>query len=252
MKIIYEDKDILVVDKPAGIEVIEMMDLLIKSNPELKKAGEEPRYGLVHRLDKDTSGVILVAKDTLGLVFFQKQFSALSGSASGGKKKESKRLEKKLKKRYIALVVGNVKNDFGKIETLIGRGISDKKKQKVYLQNEPGSLKGKRNAITKYKVVKRFSAPGGPASGGKDYTLLEIYPQTGRKHQIRTHLSYINHPIVGDKIYGFKDQLSPQEMDQHFLHAECIEINMLSGERKEFCSQLPDKLKEIINKLSTL
>jgi len=229
MKVIYEDKDMLVVNKPAGIDVIEMMNLLIKENSELEKVGEEPRYGLVHRLDKDTSGVILVAKTQRGLFFYQKQFSD-----------KSKGLEKRLEKRYIALVVGNVKNNKGEIKTLIGRGINDRKKQKVYLPHEP-NIKGKREANTFYKVVKRF----------KDYTLLDVFPKTGRKHQIRVHMAYLNHPIVGDKVYGFKNQPSPEEMSQHFLHAKCIKIKMLNEETKEFCSELPNNLQEIINKLST-
>ena len=245
MKIIYQDEDLLVVDKPAGIDVIEMMNFLVKENPSLKEVGEEPRYGLIHRLDKDTSGVILVAKDKKGLEFFQSQFSGQSESVSD---KKEKRLEKKVEKRYIALVVGNVKNDSGKIETLIGRGINDRKKQKVYLPHEP-NIKGKREAITDYKVVERFSAPGGPALGGKNYTLLEVFPRTGRKHQIRVHLSYLNHPIVGDKVYGFKGQSYPEGLSQHFLHAKCIKLEMLNGEIKEFCSELPDSLQNIINKL---
>lgn len=233
IKTTYENEDLLVVDKPAGIDVIEMMDILIKENPDLKKAGEEPRYGLVHRLDKDTSGVILVAKHERGLIFFQKQFK-----------------KKNVEKKYIALVVGNIEQNEGKIETLIGRGISDRKKQKVYLPHEP-NIRGKRDAVTFYKVVKRFSSLGGSASGGKDYTLLEVFPKTGRKHQIRVHMSYLNHPIVGDRVYGFKNQSSPKEISQHFLHAKCIKIKMLNEETKEFCSELPNSLQEIINKLST-
>jgi len=246
MKIIYQDKDLLVIDKPAGIDVIEMMDLLVQEYPELKEAGEEPRHGLIHRLDKDTSGVVLVAKNKESLVFFQKQFSGQSESVSD---KKEKRLEKKVKKRYIALVVGNIKNDSGKIETLIGRGINDRKKQKVYLPHEP-NIEGKREAITDYRVIERFSAPGGPALGGKNYTLLEVSPRTGRKHQIRVHLSYLNHPIVGDKVYGFKGQSSPNGLDRQFLHAKCIKIKMLNGETKEFCSELPNDLQNIINKLA--
>lgn len=223
IKTIYEDKELLVVDKSAGIDVIEMMNSLVKEDSQLKKVGEEPRYGLIHRLDKDTSGVILVAKSNQGLIFFQKQFK-----------------KKNVKKKYLALVVGNIKEDKGEIKTLIGRGISDRKKQKVYLPHEPHS-EGKRDAITDYKVVKRF----------KDYTLLEVYPQTGRKHQIRTHFSYLGHPIVGDKVYGFKNQPCPKGLDRHFLHAQCIKIDMLDGKRKEFCSDLPNSLQNIINKLST-
>ena len=170
-------------------------------------------------------------------LFYQKQFSD-----------KTKGLEKILKKRYIALVVGNVQNNKGRIETLIGRGISDRKKQKVYSEIDPGSKQGKREAVTDFKVIERFLSRG-QASG--HYTLLEVFPMTGRKHQIRVHMAYLNHPIVGDKVYGFKNQPSPEEMSQHFLHAKCIKIKMLNEETKEFCSELPNNLQEIINKLST-
>ena len=214
MKTIYEDEDLLVVDKLAGAVVTDIY-------PDLDK---------IHRLDKDTSGVLLIAKNEKSLNFYQKQFAD-----------KTKGLEKILKKRYIALVVGNVQNDKGKIETLIGRGINDRKKQKVYSEIDPGSKQGKREAITDYVVVKRF----------EEYTLLEVFPKTGRKHQIRVHLAYINHPIVGDKVYGFKNQPCPEELSQHFLHAGSIRVKMMDEEIKEFHSKLPKDLKEIINKLST-
>ena len=207
-KIIYEDEDLLVVDKPAGVVITDIY-------PDLEK---------IHRLDKDTSGVLLIAKTEKGLIFFQKQFKT-----------------REVEKKYIALVAGNVQNNKGKIETLIGRGINDRKKQKVYLLNEPGSLKGKREAITNYAVVERF----------KNYTLLEVFPKTGRKHQIRVHLAYINHPIVGDKVYGFKNQPCPEGLNQHFLHAGSIRVKMMNGKIDEFHSRLQKSLKEIINKLST-
>lgn len=222
MRIIYQDKDLLVVDKPAGMDVAEMMDVLIKDYPDLKKAGEEPRYGLIHRLDKDTSGIILLAKSNEALIFFQKQF-----------------INKEIEKRYIALAVGNIEDNEGKIETLIGRSKKDGKKQKVYFINDPGSLKGKRKAITDYKVKKRFN----------NYTLLEVFPQTGRKHQIRVHLAYLNHPLAGDKIYGFKNQICPKNLKRHFLHAEGLKIKMKDNRDKEFYSLLPDDLEEVIKNL---
>jgi len=221
LKIIYEDDDLLVADKPAGIDVIEMMDLFIKEDSDLKKVGEEPRYGLVHRLDKDTSGVILVAKHEKGLIFFQKQFK-----------------NRRVEKRYIALATGKVKNNQGVIETLIGRAPKDRKKQKVYLPTEPNS-EGKREAVTEYKVIKRF----------KDYTLLEISPKTGRKHQIRCHFSYLKHPIVGDKMYGFKNQLRPEGLSRQFLHASYLKIKLPDGREKEFKSKLPEDLEICLQKL---
>ena len=156
-KVIYENNDLLVIDKPAGMVVDDI-----------------PRR--VHRLDKDTSGILLIAKNDQALEFFQKQFK-----------------ERRVEKKYIALIVGHLKTKQGIIETLIGRSPKDRRKQKVFLAGEPDS-QGKREAVTKYKVLKRL----------KNFDLVEITPKTGRKHQIRCHFAYLGHPIVGDKMYGFK------------------------------------------------
>ena len=234
IKIIYEDDDLLVVDKPAGIVVIpELIDELIKRYPELGAVGEPPRYGIVHRLDKDTSGVLLAAKTSESLIFLQNQFSPYGGSPEG----RINTIEKKAEKRYIALVEGNIKDDTGIIHTLIGRAPGDKRKQKAYLLNEIGP--GKREAITEYKVLERF----------KEYTLLEVEIKTGRKHQIRCHLSYIHHPIAGDKMYGFKNSPTPEGLIRQFLHAEYLKIKILSGEIKEFKSKLPEELNNILKNL---
>jgi 23S rRNA pseudouridine1911/1915/1917 synthase len=225
IKIIYEDDKLLIIDKPAGLIVFPegetkektLIDLLLEDLPELKNAGTAPRYGIVHRLDKDTSGVLLVAKNNEALESFQKQFK-----------------EGLIKKRYIALVVGNLKNDEGTIETLIGRSPQDRRKQKVYLENDPAS-EGKRKAITKYKLLQRF----------ENYDLIEIEPRSGRKHQIRTHLSYLGHPIAGDKLYGFKNQPLPKDLKRQFLHASYLKTD----DGKEFESELPEDLKQALNNI---
>lgn len=247
IKIIYEDKDVLVIDKPVGIIVFSegeslksgektLIDYLIKKYPKIKSVGEAPRYGIVHRLDKDTSGILIVAKTTEVLIFLQKQFSAAAEALAD--KKNSQTLEKTIEKRYIALVVGNIRDNKGTIHTLIGRAPGDKRKQKAYSPEEPES-KGKREAITEYKVLERF----------KDYTLLEVETKTGRRHQIRCHLAYIQHPIAGDKMYGFKNQPTPEGLNRHFLHATNLKIQLPGGEIKEFESELPEELKTIVNNL---
>ncbi|MCJ7786650.1 RluA family pseudouridine synthase, partial [Patescibacteria group bacterium] len=142
---------------------------------------------------------------------------------------------RKVKKKYLALAVGNLKDKEGKIETLLGRSPKDRKKQKVYLPNEPGA-EGKREAITEYKVLKKF----------KNYTLIEVQPKTGRKHQIRVHLSYISHPLAGDRMYGFKNQPCPEGLKRQFLHASSLKIQLPSGEIKEFKSELPEDLKKLL------
>jgi len=245
MKIIYEDKDLLVVDKPAGLVVFPegktesgtLIEELIKEKPELTKAGETPRYGIVHRLDKDTSGVLLVAKSTEALKFFQKQFSAKGGSASGGI--NTKSLEKTLEKRYIVLVCGNVENNSGVIHTLIARSKKDFRKQKVFELGDLLASASAREAITEYKVLKDY----------KDYTLLEVVIKTGRRHQIRCHFSYLQHPIAGDKLYAFKNSKIPAGLKRQFLHSAYLKIQLPSGKNKEFESSLPEDLQEVLSKL---
>lgn len=225
--IIFQDKNVLVIDKPAGFVVYSelsdnnqsLIDFFIIKYPELKECGKPPRYGIVHRLDKETSGIILIAKNEKTLFFLQKQFKT-----------------KNVEKKYIALVIGKTEQG-GIIETLIGRSKKDGKKQKAYSLTESGD--NKRIAITEYKAIENFDK----------YTLLEVFPKTGRKHQIRCHLSHINHPIAGDKVYGFKNQPCPEGLDRHFLHASYIKIALPDNEIKEFKSELPEQLKKIINNL---
>lgn len=225
IKIIYEDNDVLVVDKPAGMVVFPegqtsentLIDALIEKNPKLAESGIPPRYGIVHRLDKDTSGILLVAKTNESLIFLQKQF-----------------INREVEKKYLALATGNIKEDKGEIKTLIGRAPGDKRKQKAYLPGDPDSEE-KREAITEYKVLKRL----------KNYTLLEVEIKTGRKHQIRCHLSYIQHPIAGDRMYGFKNSPTPEGLNRQFLHAAYLKIKLLNGEIKELKSNLPEELNKI-------
>jgi len=135
-------------------------------------------------------------------------------------------------------VVGNLKNKEGEVETLLGRSPGDRKKQKVYLPGEPRSQE-KRKAVTEYKVLQRF----------ENYTLIEVVPKTGRKHQIRTHLAYLSHPIAGDKLYGFKNQPTPKGLKRQFLHASYLKIKLPNGEEKEFNSELPEDLNKVLNYL---
>jgi len=201
-EIIYQDKNVVVIDKPAGVN-------------------SDDFKGRVHRLDKDTSGILLIAKNKKSLDFLQKQFK-----------------KRKVKKIYLALIVGNLKEKRGRVETLLGRSPKDRKKQKVYLPFEPGA-QGKRKAVTEYKVLQRF----------KNYDLIEAEPKTGRKHQIRVHLSYISHPLAGDKMYGFKGQPCPQGLKRQFLHASYLRLRLPNAKIKEFKSELPEDLKKVITKL---
>ena len=199
---IYEDENVIVFDKPAGV-----------NSDDFEKR--------VHRLDKDTSGIFLVAKNDKALEFLQKQFQ-----------------ERKVIKKYLALVAGNLKDKEGTIETLLGRSPKDRRKQKNFLQNQP-EAEGKRKAVTEYKALQRF----------KDYDLVEASPQTGRKHQIRAHFAHLNHPIAGDKLYGFKKQYCPKELNRQFLHASYLKIKLPTEKEKEFSSELPEELNKILRSL---
>jgi len=238
LKIIFENSDLLVIDKQAGFVVFPegqtlknkektLIDFLIEKYPELKNVGEPPRYGIIHRLDKDTSGILLVAKSNEALIFLQKQF-----------------INRKVEKKYTTLVVGDIKEEKGEIKTLIGRAKNDKRKQRVYPLTDINQ-KGLREAITNFKVIQRI----------KDYTLLEVQIKTGRRHQIRCHLSFLHHPIVGDKMYGFKNQLTPENLNRQFLHASYLKIQLPpngdrpNGKTEEFNSELPEDLKRILENL---
>lgn len=199
VNIIYEDENVRVIDKPAGV-----------NSDDFEKR--------VHRLDKDTSGILLIAKNDEALDFLQKQFK-----------------ERKVKKKYLALVVGHLKSEKGEIETLLGRAPQDRRKQKAFLPQGPEST-GKRQAKTLYRVLQKF----------ENYDLIEAEPRTGRKHQIRAQLTYLGHPIAGDKLYGFKGQLCPKGLNRQFLHSSFLKIKLPNGETKEFTSELPKDLKSCL------
>jgi len=226
LKIIYEDKNLLVVDKPAGIPVYSkekngLMNEIVKELPLLKEVGKFPRYGLVHRLDKETSGILLIAKNKETFDFLQQQFK-----------------EREVIKKYLALVKGNIEHE-RVIKKSIGRDLKNRRKQKAYLPHSPeAQKKGVRKATTEIKPIRKF----------KDYTLIEAIPKTGRKHQIRVHLRSIDHPVIGDKIYSFKDQ-SSLGLKRQFLHAHHLKIKLLDQKEKEFNSELPENLKETIKNL---
>ena len=205
MNVIYEDENIKVIDKPAGVN-------------------SDDFEGRVHRLDKDTSGILLIAKNDETLEFLQRQFK-----------------ERKVEKKYIALVVGHLKSERGTIETLLGRAPNDRRKQKAFLPQSPESP-GKRTAKTSYRVLQKL----------ENYDLIEAEPQTGRKHQIRAQLTCLGHPIAGDKLYGFKGQICPPGLNRQFLHASYLKIALPNSQTKEFKSNLPADLALCLQNLKPL
>ncbi len=225
---IYQDDDMLVADKPPGFVTFRqeqkegdfLMDILVEKHPELRNAGEAPRYGAVHRLDKDTSGVVLIAKNNESFAYLQQQFK-----------------ERKVIKEYIALCIGRFKEKSGTIETNIGRSPKDRRKQKTFPLYDS---KNHRLAVTRYQVLKNF----------ENYTLIKVVPETGRKHQIRCHMTYIKHPIAGDALYGFKNQPQPEKLNRQFLHAEKVRIRTLNHGYKEFHSEIPENLQDVLRGLN--
>lgn len=225
LKIIYQDQDILVIEKPAGLVVHlikpedkgTLVNQLIDQFPEIKNVGEDPlRPGIVHRLDKDTSGLMVIAKNNLAFSFLKEQFQ-----------------ERKITKKYLALVFGKVKDKKGTITKSIGFSKKDYKKRTPLLDENS------KKAWTEYKVLKYF----------KDYSLLEVLIKTGRTHQIRVHLTSIGHPIAGDNQYKFKRQIPPQGLERQFLHAFYLKFKLPSGKIMKFKSELSDDLRNVLEKL---
>ena len=234
LNIIFKDKDVLVVDKPAGKPTLPdetyrsgtLLEKLLSLFPDLRGVNE--RGGILHRLDKDTSGLILVARNKQAFSFLKEAFQ-----------------KRKIVKKYLALSSGVFKEKKGRIETFIGRSPKNRKKQKSFLLYEPqAQKKGLRLAVTEYKRLKSLK------DGENSYTLLEVLPRTGRKHQIRVHLAHINHAISGDKTYGFKSQPIPKGLKRHFLHAFYLRFRLPGGQEKEFYSPLPEDLKRTMEQMA--
>lgn len=230
--IIYEDDMVIILDKPAGLPVHgapsfqgpTVVDFLLNHFPAIKNVGDDPaRPGIVHRLDKDTSGVMVAAKTNESFEFLKNQFK-----------------NRHAQKTYLTLVHGNVQDESGVIDLKIGRSKTNPKMQTVIDTKKKEGIKS-REAVTVYNVKKRFG----------DFTLLEVVPKTGRMHQIRVHLKARGFPVAGDKKY-FLRKFSKIELKpaRQFLHASSLEIELPSGRRKKFESKLPKDLSEFLNKLS--
>jgi 23S rRNA pseudouridine1911/1915/1917 synthase len=224
--IIFKDKNILAVDKPAGIVIHPddknkegtLIQKILKEYPEIENVGEDPkRPGIVHRLDKDTSGVLIIARNQKTFDFLKKSFQ-----------------KRKIKKTYIALVKDILKNNHGKITTPIGRSKSTPV-QRLASEKARGKI---REAETDYKVMKKF----------ENHTLLKVYPKTGRTHQIRVHLKSIGHPVVCDKLYSKKPDC-PLGLKRHFLHAKSIELKLPDESKIRLEADLPKDLQTVLKSL---
>lgn len=222
LNIVYEDEDIVVINKPQGMVVHPahgnytgtIVNALLSHCDSLSGINGVMRPGIVHRIDKDTSGVIVIAKNNEAHASLSEQLK-----------------EHSITRCYNALVEGRVKNDTGIIETLIGRNPKDRKEMAVVVRN------GKR-AVTHYKVLESYDS----------FTLIEARLETGRTHQIRVHMASIGHPIVGDLVYGYKKQRF--ETKGQLLHARILGfVHPRTGKYMEFEAPLPDYFETILNKL---
>jgi len=235
----YEDKDILLINKPAGMVVHPapghehgtLVNAILAYCPDLQGVGGERRPGIVHRLDKDTSGLIIVAKNDQALHMLQEQFK-----------------RREIKKVYLALVDGHFSQFEAMIDAPIGRSVRDRKRMAVISQ---GSSARSRTAQTAVKVQKYYSLLRTEIKEGAegDFTQLECRPFTGRTHQIRVHLAFAGYPIVGDTVYGLR---RPKvSIDRHFLHASSLTFRRPSdGMEMTQTVSLPEELRLVLDSLA--
>jgi 23S rRNA pseudouridine1911/1915/1917 synthase len=227
LDIIHEDSDIIVVNKPAGLVVHPapghrsgtLVNALLFHCHDLGGIGGEVRPGIVHRLDRDTSGVMVVAKNQSAMDILTSMFR-----------------EREIDKEYVAIIHGVPHPGVGRIETEIGRSSHDRKKMSVH----PSS--GGRDAVTNYRVVEVLG----------DYSLIRVVIETGRTHQIRVHMAHIGHHIVGDKVYGKKKsgRLPTVGAGRQMLHARKLAFrHPHGGDRVEFEAELPDDMNELLDAL---
>lgn len=223
LDIVFENEDLIVVNKPAGMVVHPsaghgagtLVHAALAHAPDMEGVGGEVRPGVVHRLDRETSGLIIMAKNDRAHRALQRQFK-----------------ERRVEKTYLALVHGQPPTPEGRIEAPIGRDPRHRKRMAVVQEG-----KG-REAITTFHTLERFP----------DSTLLEIHPLTGRTHQIRLHLAFLGCPVVGDTLYGHKDR--KMGLTRQFLHASALRLT-LPGEQtaREFEAALPADLHSVLRTL---
>ncbi len=223
LDIVFENDDLLVVNKPAGMVVHPaaghargtLVNAVLGYDPEIEGIGGEERPGVVHRLDKETSGLIVLAKNERAHRWLQDQFRL-----------------RNVEKTYLALVDGKPPTPSGRVETFIGRDPKNRKRMAVV-----SKTKG-REAISEYKTLESF----------EKHTLLEFHPFTGRTHQIRLQCAFLKCPIVGDEVYGRKT--ATVQINRHFLHAFRLKI-VLPNEKEPrfFEARLPEELEQVIHQL---
>lgn len=242
LRILHEDQGLIVVDKQAGVPVHagvhaepSLADALVARYPALKEVGESfdrpgspapaktsqmlaraLRAGIVHRLDKDTSGVLLIARTPDMYEHLKRQFQ-----------------NRRVRKEYVALVHGVVPENEGTVKLALVRSKRNPLRRTIAKPGEEG-----KEAETSFRVLERF----------REHTLLAVFPRTGRMHQIRVHLAHLGFPIAGDALYGRKSRhRTPPGLSRQFLHAKTITVTLPSGKVRTFESPLPDNLAAVLN-----
>jgi 23S rRNA pseudouridine1911/1915/1917 synthase len=222
INVIYEDEDILVLDKPFGLTTHPapghpnhtLVNAILAYCPSITTSAELTRAGIVHRLDKDTSGLIIIAKNDFSRKYLADQFK-----------------DRTVKREYLVLVQGRLSPRQGIIEAPIGRDPHHRKRMTI--------VEAGKEASTKYKVREYLG----------NYTLIEVVPLTGRTHQIRVHMSAIGYPVAGDAVYGVKVPF----LNRQFVHAYCLGFRLPSNNQyREFTSSLPEDLKQALQYLAAI
>lgn len=230
LEVVYQDENIIAVNKPAGLAVHPtsrekyntLVNGLVARFPEIKNIGDGSkeawaRPGIVHRLDKDTSGIMVVARNQNAFDKLKKIFQ-----------------DRKINKKYLAIVWGKLSQKEGVIEKPIARA-GNYRKQVIAGRKTKTKI---RPAVTEHKVIKE----------SKNYSLLEVMPRTGRMHQIRVHLASMGHPVVGDAVYGIKYKEDPEALTRHLLHAKSLEFE-LEGKKYFLEAEIPEEFRNFMGKL---
>lgn len=229
VRVIDETPDFLVIEKPSGLLVhpapsqktSTLVDFLVKHDPKIKKVGDaKERPGIVHRLDREASGLMVVAKTKKMFENLKKQFQVHD-----------------IAKEYLALVYGKVVKDFDTIKTAIGR-----KKGHARMSARAKAQEGDKEAVSHFDVLQRFPQA----------TLVKVRTETGRMHQVRVHMKSIGHSLVGDTLYGTpKQETTSLRKVRLFLHAAALGFTDLEGKRREYRSELPPDLAKVIEDLKS-